>query len=182
MPALTDKDREDVPRAIDLGADLIAQSFVRQAEDITELRALLGDPRGIASPGIVAKIETRAATLDVERILVAADEIMVARGDLGVEIPFEEVPIVQKRLLRAARRAGVPAMVATQMLESMTDAPRPTRAEASDVANAVLDGATAVLLSAETAIGRYPVEAAEAAVRICRYAEEHGAPYRMPPR
>ena len=177
LPALSDRDRAFVEGSLSFGAQFVAQSFVRRADDVKQLRALLG-----GSPArIVAKIETRAAIDDIQEILRVSDAIMVARGDLGVEIPFEEVPIVQKDLMRAASDAGVMAIVATQMLESMVDAPRPTRAEASDVANAVLDGADAVLLSAETAIGAYPVEAARAAVRICRYAEEHGDRYRLTP-
>jgi pyruvate kinase len=163
---LTAADRESLPLAGEIGADLIAQSFVRHAGDVAELRALL--PGG---PPIIAKIETRAAVDAIDGILEVADAIMVARGDLGVEIPFEEVPIVQKELIQRALAAGRPVIVATQMLESMTAAPRPTRAEASDVANAVLDGADAVMLSAETAIGAFPLEAAGAAIRIAHRAD-----------
>lgn len=170
VPAITEKDGRDLARALELGADFVAQSFVRRAEDLAELRAL-ADPR----IQLVAKIETRAAVEDADRIMREADVLMLARGDLGVEIPFEEVPIVQKDLTRRAIDAGVPIIIATQMLESMTSAPRPTRAEASDVANAVVDGADAILLSAETAIGRHPVEAARAAIRICRVAERGSA-------
>jgi pyruvate kinase len=170
-PSLTDRDRADVPRARDLGADYVAQSFVRRASDVEQLRSLLG-PDG---PRIVAKIETRPAVDDFDAICRAADAVMIARGDLGVELPYEEVPILQKQLVRHALDAGVPAIVATQMLESMTAAPRPTRAEASDVANAIFDGADAIMLSAETAIGAYPVLAAEAAVRIAHLCEERGA-------
>jgi pyruvate kinase len=169
-PALTAKDRADVPRALAIGADLVAQSFVRSAEDVRELRQLLG-PDG---PSIVAKIETRAAVDDFERILSAADAVMIARGDMGVELPYEEVPIIQKQLVRRALDRGVPSIVATQMLESMIVSPRPTRAEASDVANAVFDGADAIMLSGETAIGEYPVLAAEAAARICELCERRG--------
>lgn len=167
LPALSDRDRGDVVRAIELGAEIVAQSFVRRAEDVAQLRELVGRE----TVQVMAKVETRSAIEDIERILAVADSIMVARGDLGVEIPFEEVPIVQKELIRAARARRRPVVVATQMLESMVDAPRPTRAEASDVANAVLDGADAVMLSAETAIGSHPVAAADAAVRICTVAE-----------
>ena len=150
---LTDEDRAGVPRALELRVDLIAQSFVRNADDVRALRALLPAD----GPRLVAKIETRAAVDDFDDDLrQVADGIMVARGDLGVDIPFEEVPLVQKDLVRRATAAGRFAIVATQMLESMTGAPRPTRAEASDVANAVLDGADAVMLSAETAIGAVP--------------------------
>ena len=167
LGALTEKDRADIPRAMSYGVNFVAQSFIRRPEDIHELRAMLGD----GGPPIVAKIETQAAIDRIEDILEITDAVMVARGDMGVEIPFEEVPLVQKRIIRLAVAAGVPVIVATQMLESMIVAPRPTRAEASDVANAVIDGADAVMLSAETAVGRYPLEAAEAAVRICLAAE-----------
>jgi pyruvate kinase len=170
-PALTAKDRADVPRAIEIGADYVAQSFVRRASDVTALRALLGDD----GPPIVAKIETRAAIDDFDAILREVDAVMIARGDMGVELPYEEVPIIQKQLVRRALDEGVPSIVATQMLESMLTSPRPTRAEASDVANAVFDGADAIMLSGETAIGAYPVLAAEAAARIARLCEERGA-------
>jgi pyruvate kinase len=126
---------------------------------------------------IVAKIETRPAIEGIEQILASADAVMIARGDLGVELPIEEIPILQKELLRAASRAGRPVIVATQMLESMLAAPRPTRAETTDVANAVLDGADAILLSGETAIGEFPVEAARAAARIAELAEERGGSF-----
>lgn len=160
---LTDEDRAAIPRALELRADLIAQSFVRSAADVRSLRAMLPAD----GPRIVAKIETRAAVDNFAEIAQVADGIMVARGDLGVDIPFEEVPIVQKELIRGAAKADRFSIVATQMLESMTSAPRPTRAEASDVANAVLDGTDAVMLSAETAIGNYPLEALQAMMRIC---------------
>jgi pyruvate kinase len=175
-PALTDKDRADAPRAIGLGVDFVAQSFVRRADDIRTLRALLGE----APPLIVAKIETRPAVDDFDAILDVVDAVMIARGDLGVELPYEEVPIIQKQLVRRALERGIPTIVATQMLESMVEAPRPTRAEASDVANAVFDGADAIMLSGETAIGRYPILAAEAAVRIARSCEERGAAHLAP--
>ncbi len=169
-PALTDDDRAAIPRALELRADLIAQSFVRSAADVTALRGLL--PKD--GPLIVAKIETRQAVENFSEIAKAADGVMVARGDLGVDLPFEDVPMIQKRLLRGARKAGGFSIVATQMLESMTGAARPTRAEASDVANAVLDGADAVMLSAETAVGGYPVEAAAAMTSICAATERKG--------
>ncbi len=167
LPAITDRDREALGRALEAGTDLVAQSFVRAAADLTGLRALMGS----RSVPIVAKIETRPAVDDFARIVEQADAVMVARGDLGVELPLEEIPILQKELLREARTAGKPVIVATQMLESMTRAPRPTRAEATDVANAVLDGTDAIMLSGETAIGEYPIEAAAAAVRIAEVAE-----------
>jgi pyruvate kinase len=172
-PALTARDRADIPRAIDIGASYIGQSFVRSADDVVELRRLLGRD----GPGIVAKIETRPAVDSFDAILDVADAVMIARGDLGVEMPYEEVPLIQKQLVRRALDRGVPSIVATQMLESMTAAPRPTRAEASDVANAVFDGADAIMLSGETAIGAYPIEAATAAARIVSLCEVRGASY-----
>jgi pyruvate kinase len=169
-PALTAKDERDLPRIAELGADYVAQSFVRHAADVEELRDRLGDD----GPPIVAKIETQPAIDDFDAILGVVDAVMIARGDLGVELPYEEVPVVQKQLVRRALDRGVPSIVATQMLESMIRSPRPTRAEASDVANAVFDGADAIMLSGETAIGEWPVLAAEAAVRIVRLCEERG--------
>ena len=165
-PALTDKDREDVADAVAHGVDYLALSFVRRAEDMVGLRALV--PPAVK---LVAKIEKATALDDLERILRTSDAVMVARGDLGVELPFEEVPLVQKRLIREANRHGKPVITATQMLESMIQNPRPTRAEASDVANAILDGTDAVMLSAETATGDYPVEAVKAMDRIIRAME-----------
>jgi pyruvate kinase len=164
---LTDADRAAVPRALELRVDLIAQSFVRTPDDVRALRALLPAD----GPRLVVKIETRAAVDNFDAIAAEADGVMVARGDLGVDLPFEDVPLVQKDLIRRASELDKFTIVATQMLESMTSAPRPTRAEASDVANAVLDGADAVMLSAETAIGQFPVEALEAMERICAVAE-----------
>jgi pyruvate kinase len=169
-PALTERDRADLPTAIEIGADYVAQSFVRRASDLHELRELLG-PDG---PPIIAKIETRPAIDDFDAICDASGAVMIARGDLGVELPYEEVPILQKQLVRRALDRGVPTIVATQMLESMIGSPRPTRAETSDVANAIFDGADAIMLSGETAIGEHPILAAEAAVRICRLVEERG--------
>ena len=172
-PALTTADRAAVPEALALGADYIAQSFVRRATDVIQLRELLG-PDG---PPIVAKIETRAAIDDFDAICEVASAVMIARGDLGVELPFEEVPILQKQLVRRALDIGIPTIVATQMLESMITSPRPTRAEASDVANAIFDGADAIMLSGETAIGSHPILAAQAAARIARLCERTGAAY-----
>jgi pyruvate kinase len=165
---------EGLARALDLGVDLVAQSFVRGPQDIKELRALMGT-RVVP---IVAKIETKPAVEQIDTILRVTDVVMVARGDLGVELPMEEIPLLQKDLLRAARAASTPAIVATQMLESMIRAPRPTRAEATDVANAVLDGADGIMLSGETAIGRFPFEAAAAAASIAAAVESRGAEYR----
>jgi len=169
-PVLTDRDRADVPSTREIGADYVAQSFVRRAADVHALRELLGRD----GPPIVAKIETRPAIDDFDAICDAAGAVMIARGDLGVELPYEEVPIIQKQLVRRALDRGVPTIVATQMLESMMSSPRPTRAETSDVANAILDGADAIMLSGETAIGEHPILAAEAAVRISRLVEERG--------
>jgi len=174
LPAITERDREALTSALDLGVDLVAQSFVRGAVDVIGLRALMG----WRVVPIVAKIETRPAVEGIDALLGETDAIMVARGDLGVELPMEEIPVLQKELLRAARAAGKPAIVATQMLESMIHALRPTRAEASDVANAVLDGADAIMLSGETAIGEYPLEAARAAARIAEVAEERAGGFR----
>src|SRR6266498_3219906 len=165
-PALTEKDREDVQDAVKIGVDYLALSFVRRAEDVAELRKLV--------PGttkLVAKIEKATALDNLDKIVAVSDAVMVARGDLGVELPFEQVPLVQKRLISEANHQGKPVITATQMLESMVHAPRPTRAEASDVANAILDGTDAVMLSAETAVGQYPVEAVRAMDRIIREME-----------
>ncbi len=167
-PALTDKDRQDALDGVRHGVDYLGLSFVRRAEDVAELRGLV--PAGVK---LVAKIEKATALDDLERILAACDAVMVARGDLGVELPFEQVPLVQKRLIREANRHGKPVITATQMLESMVQHPRPTRAEAADVANAILDGTDAVMLSAETAAGAYPVEAVRAMDRIIREMERH---------
>ncbi len=167
-PALTEKDREDVKDAVTWGADYLALSFVRRAEDLAELRQLVPPHMKL-----VAKIEKATALEDLSRILNACDAVMVARGDLGVELPFEEVPIVQKRLIHESNLHGKPVITATQMLESMVHNPRPTRAEASDVANAILDGTDAVMLSAETATGDYPLDAVRAMDRIIREMERH---------
>ena len=174
-PALTEKDREDAAMAARLDLDYVALSFVRKAADLQELRGLL--PK---SCKLIAKIEKDTALDNLDTILDASDAIMVARGDLGVELPFEEVPLAQKRLIRAANRKGKPVITATQMLESMIHAPRPTRAEASDVANAILDGTDAVMLSAETAVGEHALEAVQAMDRIAREIER-AAPGRRSP-
>ena len=171
-PSLTDKDRADVAFAIKQELEYLALSFVRRAVDVDELRKLL--PKGVL---IIAKIEKDSALENIESILVAADGVMVARGDLGVELPFEEVPLAQKRIITLANRMGRPVITATQMLESMVMNPRPTRAEASDVANAILDGTDAVMLSAETAAGKFPRLAVGAMQRIIQEIERH-APQR----
>lgn len=154
LSALTDKDRADLDYGLTLGIDWIALSFVQRPEDIVEIKAIV---KGRA--GIVAKLEKPSAISSLEAIVAESDAVMVARGDLGVEMPPEQVPAIQKRIVRACRKAGKPVIVATQMLESMVTAPVPTRAEASDVATAIYDGADAVMLSAESASGKYPVEA-----------------------
>jgi pyruvate kinase len=160
-PTLTDADRRHLAVAVERDVDFIGISFVRTAEDVVAVRDLV--PEHLR---LVAKIEMAAAVDDLPRILDVSDAVMVARGDLGVELPFEEVPLVQKRLIAQANRHARPVITATQMLESMVQNARPTRAEASDVANAILDGTDAVMLSAETAVGKYPVRAVEAMVRI----------------
>ncbi|MFA6167586.1 MAG: pyruvate kinase [Gemmatimonadaceae bacterium] len=167
-PTLTDKDHVDIAFAVEHALDYLALSFVRQPSDLDVLRALV--PKGML---LVAKIEKDSALLDIEDILKASDAVMVARGDLGVELPFEKVPIAQKRIIALANRYGRPVITATQMLESMIANPRPTRAEASDVANAIFDGTDAVMLSAETASGAYPLLAVEAMERIGAEAERH---------
>jgi len=167
-PSITEKDTEDALAAAALHVDYIGLSFVRRPEDIEAVRRLV--PKRVR---LVAKIEKDTALQHLDGILEASDAIMVARGDLGVELPFEQVPLVQKRLIREADRHGKPVITATQMLESMIQAPRPTRAEASDVANAILDGTDAVMLSAETAVGAYPLEAVLAMDRIAREVEGH---------
>ncbi len=153
LSALTDKDRADLDYGLTLGVDWVALSFVQRAEDIVEVKRIV---EGRA--GIVAKLEKPAAIEALDAILAETDAVMVARGDLGVELPAEQVPAIQKRIVRACRKLGKPVIVATQMLESMVSAPVPTRAEASDVATAIYDGADAVMLSAESASGQYPVE------------------------
>ena len=171
IPALTEKDRKDLTFALELGADWIALSFVQRPEDIAEARSLV---RGRA--GVMAKLEKPSAIASLESIVELSDAVMVARGDLGVELPPEEVPGLQKRIVRACRQAGKPVVVATQMLESMIESPTPTRAEASDVATAVYDGADALMLSAETAVGEYSAEAVAMMDRIMK-AVEHDPLY-----
>ena len=166
ISALTPKDLDDLAFALRQGVDWVALSFVQRASDMAELKKLVA-----GRTACLAKIEKPAALEDLESILDYSDGLMVARGDLGVECPPEEVPVAQKAILRAARNRGVPAIVATQMLESMTSQPTPTRAEASDVANAVYEGADAVMLSAETAAGQYPLEAVQVMDRIIERVE-----------
>ncbi|UTD25650.1 pyruvate kinase [Bradyrhizobium sp. WD16] len=168
LSPLTAKDRADLEFGLKLGVDWVALSFVQRASDIIEARGLIG-----SRAGVMSKIEKPAALDEIDDIIRLSDAVMVARGDLGVEIPQEDVPGRQKELVRACRLAAKPVVVATQMLESMTNAPTPTRAEASDVATAIYDGADAVMLSAETASGKYPVEAVEIMDRIIRSTESH---------
>ncbi|GAB4184582.1 MAG: pyruvate kinase [Thermoflexibacter sp.] len=170
-PSLTKKDREDLAFGLQNEVDWIALSFVRQATDILELKQIIKDSG--KNSKVIAKIETPTALKNIDSIIEATDGVMVARGDLGVEIPLEEVPIEQKRWVRRCNVAAKPVIVATQMMESMINNPRPTRAEAGDVANAVIDGADAVMLSAETASGHYPVETIQNMVRIIHSAERH---------
>ncbi|WP_294505935.1 pyruvate kinase [uncultured Victivallis sp.] len=167
---LTEKDRRFIDYVVRHEIDYIAHSFVRNAEDVAAVRALLD--AGNSPCRIIAKIENRQGVRNIAGILKAADGIMVARGDLGIEIPLEEVPLIQKELIRSARKAGKPVITATQMLQSMEESPLPTRAEVNDVANAVYDGTDAVMLSGETAQGRYPVEAVSMMTRIVEEAEK----------
>lgn len=169
IPALTEKDRRDLLFGLEMGVDYVALSFVRAASDIHAAQKIIH--RQNKDTPVIAKIEKHEAIDHIDAILSAADGIMVARGDLGVEIPLENVPNIQKMLVRKANQLGKPVIIATQMLRSMVDAPRPTRAEAADVANGVLDGADAVMLSEETAVGQYPVEAVRHMARIAASAE-----------
>ncbi len=169
--ALTDKDREDIKTAAAIEADYVAISFPRSAQDVNEARALLRAAGGRG--GIVAKIERAEAVTAIEEIILASDVVMIARGDLGVEIGDAALPPVQKRIIKLARKMNKVVITATQMMESMIENAIPTRAEVSDVANAVLDGTDAVMLSAETAAGKHPVEAVAAMDRVCREAEKH---------
>lgn len=172
VPALSEKDEADLRWGLALGADYIALSFVRDARDITRVHEIMAE-EGRKVP-VIAKIEKPQAVDALEEIIDAFDGIMVARGDLAVELPLEAVPVVQKRAVELCRRMAKPVIVATQMLESMTHSPVPTRAEASDVANAVLDGADAVMLSGETSVGEYPVITVQTMARIIESTEEHG--------
>lgn len=164
IKALTDKDRQDLLFGLDQGVDWVALSFVRNPEDVLEIKEIISNA-GKQVP-VIVKIEKHEAIEQMEAILSLSNGVMVARGDLGVELPAEDVPILQKKLIQTANRLGIPVITATQMLDSMVNNPRPTRAEISDVANAILDGTDAVMLSNETAVGKYPVEAVETMARI----------------
>ena len=172
VPALSEKDEDDLRWALKLGADMIALSFVRNAKDIVRVHEIMAE-EGRFVP-VIAKIEKPQAVAALEEIIDAFDGVMVARGDLGVELPLEQVPLVQKRAVELSRRWAKPVIVATQMLESMITASRPTRAETSDVANAVLDGADALMLSGETSVGEFPIETVKVMAKIIESTEENG--------
>ena len=174
-PSLTEKDLEDLEFALGMGVEYVGLSFVRKAADVIDLKSRI-NKRAL----VVAKIEKVQALQAIEEILAETDAVMVARGDLGVELPFERVPLAQKRIVQLANYYGRPVITATQMLESMIEYPRPTRAEASDVANAILDGTDAVMLSGETAVGAYPLQALQALTRIAREIERSGVLERGP--
>ncbi len=171
MPFLSEKDKEDILFGIKNDVDFIAASFVRRADDIKKMRKYLDDHGGY-DIHIIAKIENREGVENIDEILAAAEGVMVARGDMGVEIPYEEVPVIQKMMIKKCVEAGKQVITATQMLDSMMKHPRPTRAETTDVANAIYDGTSAIMLSGETAAGQYPVEALETMVRIAERTEQ----------
>lgn len=176
VSALTDKDRKDLMFGLDQGVDWVALSFVQRPQDILEIKELIAST-GKSVP-VVAKIEKHEAIEDMDAILALCDGVMVARGDLGVELPAEQVPLLQKRLIATANQLGIPVITATQMLDSMVSNPRPTRAEVSDVANAILDGTDAIMLSNETAVGDYPVEAVATMARIACWVEQEAPTHR----
>jgi len=173
LPALTEKDRADVAVGLELNVDYFALSFVRAPEDVAELQEMVADhPR---PPKVIAKVEDQHAVQHIEAIIAQADAIMVARGDLGVECPFEDLPILQREIVRACQLVGKPVVVATHMLESMIDEPMPTRAEVTDVANAVFEQADAIMLSGETSVGEFPNRCVQAMDRIARRMEREPA-------
>lgn len=171
LPAITEKDRDDLLFGLEQGVDYVALSFVKTAEDVSQAREICRAHNRTVP--LIAKIEKHEAIRNFEEILQEVDGVMVARGDLGVEIPLEQVPLVQKQIIRATNQIGKPVITATQMLLSMVDAPRPTRAEVTDIANAILDGTDAIMLSDETAMGKYPVEAVETMTRIALETEKN---------
>jgi pyruvate kinase len=172
LPALTAKDIDDVRLGLEIGVDFIALSFVREARDLRQLRELFAGAR--RPPLVIAKIEDQEAVANLEEIAREADAVMVARGDLGIEVPYEELPIIQRRIVKTCLRLGRPVIVATHMLESMIESPMPTRAEVTDVANAVFEQADAIMLSGETSVGKYPVQCVQVFDRIARRIERSG--------
>lgn len=170
LPALSDKDVSDIRFGVRMGVDFVAGSFIRKAQDVLEIRRVIEEAGG--NQHIISKVESQEGYDDLEGILQVSDGLMVARGDLGVEVPTEEVPLMQKRMIERANQLGKPVITATQMLESMVTKPRPTRAEASDVANAIMDGTDAIMLSAESAAGQYPVEAVRTMASIAQRTEQ----------
>jgi pyruvate kinase len=172
LPALTAKDLQDVALGLELGVDYVALSFVREAKDLRQLRAVLEQSE--RPPVVIAKIEDQQALQNLSEIIQEADGIMVARGDLGIEIPYEELPIVQRKIVKICHRVGKPVIVATHMLESMIENPMPTRAEVTDVANAAFEQADAIMLSGETTVGKYPLKCVEVFDRISRRIERSG--------
>lgn len=176
VSAITPKDKKDLAFGLSQGVHFVTLSFVRYAHEVHTLRGLLGSHQ--ETVGIIAKIETQEAVDNLDEIVAAADAIMVARGDLAIEIPREQVPLVQKRIIRACNQAGKPVITATQMLDSMREHEVPTRAEVNDVANAILDGSDAIMLSDETTVGQFPVAAIETMNAIAQTVEKDGAAYR----
>src|ERR1044071_2300039 len=172
MPSITDKDRADIELGMKLGVDFFALSFVRERKDVDELRQLLA--AGKSDAKIISKIEDQSAVENLYDLIDASDSIMVARGDLGIECPYEELPIIQRRAVKACIRYGKPVIVATHMLESMIENPMPTRAEISDVANAVYEQTDAIMLSGETTVGKYPLQCLEVLNRIALRIERSG--------
>ena len=174
LPALTSKDLADIQVGLEVGVDFIALSFVREARDIQQLRAVVENAKH--RPLLIAKIEDQQAVENLESIVAVADGVMVARGDLGIECPYEDLPLIQRRIVKTCLRVGKPVIVATHMLESMIDNPMPTRAEISDIANAVFEQADAIMLSGETTVGKYPIKCVEVFDKITRRIERSGAP------